>query len=75
MAAHALRKRLKFMRSLLQLIRHGLQAGEFKAANDRLRQAGHALAGARRAAALQEAVAKLDGDVAELAAIAAAQQR
>ncbi len=31
---------------------------------DRRPCAGHALAGARRAAALQEAVAKLDGDVA-----------
>lgn len=68
---HDARKRLKFLRSLLRLIRHGLGEEAFGRANGLLRAAAHALAGARRAAAMQEIAAKLKG-AEELARIAAA---
>ncbi|MGH6821268.1 MAG: CHAD domain-containing protein [Methylocella sp.] len=75
---HDARKRLKFMRSLLRFIRHSLGREDFEIADNRLRTAADLLAGARRAEALQEAVAKLQRDqdsarpeLVELAAIAA----
>ncbi|MGH6907471.1 MAG: CHAD domain-containing protein [Aestuariivirga sp.] len=78
---HNARKRLKFMRSLLRFIRHSLGREDFEIADSRLRTAADLLAGARRAEALQEAVAKLQKgqeparpELAELAAIAAVTQ-
>ena len=78
-SVHRARKRLKFLRSLLRFIRHALGRGDFAAADSHLRNAAAGLAGARRAEALQEAVAKLQAgqeapspELAELATIAAA---
>jgi len=56
---HGARKRLKFMRSLLRLLRPAIGEAAFVKADRRLRAAAHAIAGARRAEAMQEAVAKL----------------
>ena len=56
---HAARRRLKFMRSLLRLLRPAIGEAAFGKADRRLRAAAHAIAGARRAEAMQEAVAKL----------------
>lgn len=56
---HAARRRLKFMRSLLRLLRPAIGKAAFTKADRRLRAAAHAIAGARRAEAMQEAVAKL----------------
>jgi len=56
---HGARKRLKFMRSLLRLLRPAIGEAAFGKADGRLRAAAHAIASARRAEAMQEAVAKL----------------
>ena len=56
---HGARRRLKFMRSLLRLVRPSLGKAEFGRADRLLGEAADALAGARRAEALQEAVVKL----------------
>ena len=76
---HAARKRLKFMRSLLRLLRPAIGTPAWVKADRRLRAAAHAIAGARRAEALREAVAKLgprstpeNPALAELARLAAA---
>jgi CHAD domain-containing protein len=76
---HAARKRLKFIRSLLQLLRPAIGKSAWVKADRRLRAAAHAIAGARRAVALQVAVAKLgprsspeNPALAELAHVAAA---
>ncbi|MGQ0483840.1 MAG: CHAD domain-containing protein [Hyphomicrobiales bacterium] len=76
---HAARRRLKFMRSLLRLLRPAIGKSAWAKADHRLRAAAHAIAGARRAEALQEAVAKLGlpgppltPALAELARLAAA---
>jgi CHAD domain-containing protein len=76
---HAARRRLKFMRSLLRLLRPAIGKAAFAKADRRLRAAAHAIAGARRAEALQEAVVKLGPHgsaqspaLAELARLAAA---
>ncbi len=78
-SVHAARRRLKFMRSLLRLLRPAIGKAAFAKADGRLRAAAHAIAGARRAEALQEAVAKLGPHgspqspaLAELARLAAA---
>jgi CHAD domain-containing protein len=75
---HEPRKRLKFLRSLLHLVRPGLGETRYRRANSRLRDAALFLADARRAEAHGEAASKLmAGDagkrpaVAELGAIAA----
>ncbi len=56
---HGARKRLKFMRGLLRLLKPAIGKAAFAKADRRLRAAAHAIAGARRAEALPEAVAKL----------------
>jgi len=56
---HGARKRLKFMRSLLRLMKPAIGKASFRKADRRLRAAAHAIAGARRAEAMQETVAKL----------------
>lgn len=58
---HAVRKRLKLMRSLFRLVRPCVSRPEFERADDHLRRAADLLAGARRAEAMQEAAAKLKG--------------
>lgn len=67
---HGTRKRLKFMRSLLRLIRSGLGEEAYRDADARLRRAADGLAAARRREAMQEATAKLGAAAKELAAIA-----
>lgn len=74
---HEPRKRLKFLRSLLQLLRPGLGEAQYVSARERLRNAARLLADARRAEAHDEATGKLmatgEGQtegLAELSAIA-----
>lgn len=67
---HGTRKRLKFMRSLLRLIRSGLGEEAYRTADAGLRRAADAFAAARRREAMQEATAKLGATAKELAAIA-----
>jgi CHAD domain-containing protein len=57
---HGARKRLKFMRSLLRLIEFSLGQESRERADRLLKEAHDALAGPRRAEALQEAVGKLE---------------
>ncbi len=75
--AHPTRKRLKFLRSLLRLIRPAIGEEAFEAANGHLRAAAMQLAHKRHGEAMIEAVAKLakqtegqDGLIAELEAAA-----
>jgi CHAD domain-containing protein len=73
---HEARKRLKFLRSLLRLVRSGLGETHYRRADARLSDAARILAGARRAEAHDEATGKLlggddDPAIAELGAIAA----
>ena len=60
-SVHGARRQLKFLRSLIRLMRHGLGEAEFAAANAHLRDAGRRLAAARQAEAMQECIAKLAG--------------
>jgi CHAD domain-containing protein len=57
--AHSTRKRLKFLRSLLRLIRPAIGEEAFQAANGHLRGAAMQLAHKRHGEAMVEAVAKL----------------
>ncbi|MBI2717276.1 MAG: CHAD domain-containing protein [Rhizobiales bacterium] len=79
---HGARKRLKFLRGLIRLVAPCLGKKTVAEANGLLRAAADALAGPRRAAALQETVAKLLRDdpalapaLSELANLAAAAHR
>lgn len=56
---HGVRKRLKFARSLLRLVRQAIGRDAFLAADRPLRDAAKFLATARHAEALQEAIARL----------------
>ena len=75
---HESRKRLKFLRSLLRLLRAGIGEAHYRRADERLRNAARILADARRAEAHDEAADKLvaEGEdqtaaISELSAIAA----
>jgi CHAD domain-containing protein len=73
---HEPRRRLKFLRSLLRLLRRGLGETRYRRANGRLRNAALFLADARRAEAHGEATSKLmtrgaGSAITELSAIAA----
>jgi CHAD domain-containing protein len=57
--AHAIRKRLKFLRSLLRLLRPAIGEEAFRAANAHLRAAAMHLARKRQGEAMLEAVGKL----------------
>ncbi len=59
---HPARRRLKFARSLLRLMKPALGAQAFQAENQTLRDAAQALAGLRRTEAMIEAIAKLRAD-------------
>jgi CHAD domain-containing protein len=56
---HKARRRLKALRSFLRMIRPAIGDDAFRDANAALRNAGHALAGARKAGAMIEAADKL----------------
>ncbi len=60
---HGVRKRLKFTRSLLRLVRYSIGRRDFASADRRLRKAADGLAGARRAEALRETVSKLQAEI------------
>ena len=57
--AHSMRKRLKFLRSLLRLIRPSIGEDAFRSANDHLKAAAMELALKRHGEAMVEAVSKL----------------
>jgi CHAD domain-containing protein len=60
---HPARRRLKFARSLLRLMKPALGAETFQQENQALRDAAQALAGLRRTEAMSEAIAKLRAEV------------
>jgi CHAD domain-containing protein len=60
---HPARRRLKFARSLLRLMKPALGAVTFQIENQVLRDAAQALAGLRRTEAMSEAIAKLKAEV------------
>lgn len=59
-SVHGARRRIKQLRSLLRLLRHGLGEAAYHEANGALRTAADALAGHRRAEALVVAAARLE---------------
>ncbi len=59
---HPARRRLKFGRSLLRLMKPALGAAAFQVENQALRDAAQALAGLRHTEAMIEAIAKLKAD-------------
>jgi CHAD domain-containing protein len=59
---HPARRRLKFARSLLRLMKPALGIAAFQVENEALRDAAQALAGLRRTEAMIEAIAKLKTD-------------
>ncbi len=71
---HEARKRFKRCRSLLRLLRSGLN-DRFQTENQRLRQMGHALAALREVAALREALQRLQAEQRLPAGAAAAMGR
>lgn len=68
---HPARRRLKFARSLLRLMKPALGTAAFQVENAALRDAAQALAGLRRTEAMIEAIAKLKAEAKEAQADAA----
>jgi CHAD domain-containing protein len=65
---HPVRRRLKFARSLLRLMKPALGADSFQQENQALRDAAQALASLRHTEAMIEAIAKLKADAKDAAA-------
>jgi CHAD domain-containing protein len=61
-AVHRARRRIKSLRALMRMIRVAVGDEAYHAGNDALRQAGRALASARRMGAMVESAEKLKGD-------------
>jgi CHAD domain len=59
---HRARRRIKSLRALMRMIRVAVGDDAFHKGNDALRQAGHALASARRIGAMVESAEKLKAD-------------